>query len=48
MAKHEIKVELNMNRLINEIREVIQAFEELEDNLEQIKKKYDDEEEGAE
>lgn len=39
-VKVEVKVELNMTKLIDEIKEVIQAFNELVDNLERIEKKY--------
>lgn len=38
--KNEVKVELNVTKLIDEIKEVTQAFNELVDKLELIEKKY--------
>lgn len=42
--KNEIKVELNVKKLIDEVKEVTQAFNELVDKLELIDKKYSDKE----
>lgn len=43
MAKYEITAEMNLQNLIKESREVAQALNEFADNLEQIEKKYDEE-----
>ena len=46
--KNEVKVELNVTKLIDEIKEVVQAFNELVDNLERIEKKYAEPQESEE
>jgi hypothetical protein len=40
MEAYEITAELNMEKLIAELREVAQVFNETADNLEQIERKY--------
>ena len=46
--KNEVKVELNVTKLIDEIKEVTQAFNELVDKLERIEKKYAEPQESEE
>lgn len=40
MATYEITAELNLKKIIAEIRETAKAFNEFADNLEQIEKRY--------
>jgi len=40
MATYKITAEMNLKKIIDESREVAQAFNEFADNLEQIGKKY--------
>ena len=40
MQAYEITAEINLKKIIPELREVAQAFNELADNLDQIEKKY--------
>lgn len=40
MAAYKITAEMNLKKIINESREVAQAFNEFANNLEQIEKKY--------
>jgi len=40
MATYKITAEMNLKKIIDESREVAQAFNEFADNLEQIEKKY--------
>ena len=46
MEPYKIKVELNLEKIIAESREVAQAFNELADDLERIEKKYADPQES--
>ena len=48
MAKCELIPELNLKKIIAELRETIQAFNELADDLERIEKKYGTETEDEE
>ena len=48
MANYEITAELNLKKIIDESREVAQAFYEFADNLEQIEKKYAEPQESEE
>lgn len=40
MATYEITAEMNLKKIIDETREVVQALNEFADNLERIEKKY--------
>lgn len=40
MAKYEITAEINLKKIITELKEVTQALNEFINNLEQIEKKY--------
>ena len=40
MATYEVTAELNLEKLIAELREVAQVFNETADDLERIEKKY--------
>lgn len=46
MAKYELTAELHLENIIAESREVAQALNEFADKLEQIEKKYSDQEES--
>ena len=46
MEPYKIKVELNLEKIIAESREVAQSFNELADDLERIQKKYADPQES--
>ena len=43
MATYEITAEMNLEKFIEEAREVAQALNEFAEKLEQIEKKYDEE-----
>lgn len=43
MATYQIAAEMNLQKFIDEAREVAQALNEFADNLERIQKKYDEE-----
>lgn len=43
MARYEFTVEMNLKKIIDESREVAQALNEFADNIEQIEKKFDEE-----
>ena len=45
MATYEITAEINLKKIIAESREVAQALNEFAENLEQIQRKYSDEQE---
>lgn len=45
--KYEITVEMNLQTLISETREVAQALNEFADGLERIEKKYAEPQEGG-
>jgi len=47
MTTYEITAELNLKKIIAESREVAQALNEFADNLEQIEKKYAEQQESA-
>lgn len=44
MATYEITAEMNLKNIIAESREVAQALNEFADTLEQIEKKYEEQE----
>ena len=46
--KNEVKVELNATKVIDEMKEVTQAFNELIDKLKLIEKKYAEPQESEE
>ena len=43
MATYEITAEMNLEKIIDEAREVAQVLNEFADNLERIEEKYDEE-----
>ena len=43
MATYQIAAEMNLQKFIDEAREVAQALNEFADNLERIQEKYDEE-----
>ena len=48
MTTYEITAELNLEKIINESREVAQALNEFADELERIEKKYAEPQERSE
>lgn len=46
MTTYEITAEINLKKIVAELREVAQVFNEFADNLEQIEKKYAEPEES--
>lgn len=48
MEPYKIKIELNLENIIAELREVAQSFNEMANDLERIEKKYAEPQEGSE
>ena len=48
MAKYEITTEMNLKKIIAELREITQALNEFAENLERIEKKYTESQESEE